>query len=211
MGPCAKTTVKCTLVTTTGEHIIGENWCDNPQPTCPRQVGEGYEKCKTICKQRGHAEAEAVLVAGDKARGAKAFIEGHTHACMDCQHTLFDAGVVSISVGAPPTNRDVDTKTMYGKDPVINEVLNRFISRADAGMVKYGTSMAANTGDTLYWLNHAIEEAMDLVNYLTRVKMELETQRLNEGPEFEDGPEFDGWAERSGASQPDDKQLTLEV
>lgn len=98
---CAKATVRCTLVTREGEQIIGENWCANPQPVCPRTPGEGYEKCKTICRQEGHAEVVALRIAGAKARGSRAYIEGHTYACMDCQHALFGAGVISISIGIP--------------------------------------------------------------------------------------------------------------
>lgn len=99
-GPCAKTTVTCTLVTISGEHVIGTNHCANPQTTCPRSPGEDYTKCKTICQQEGHAEQVAVRLAGDKAKGSKAYIEGHTYACMNCQHTMFDAGVVSFSVAS---------------------------------------------------------------------------------------------------------------
>jgi deoxycytidylate deaminase len=101
MGPCAKQTVRCTLVTPDGEHIPGENWCANPQPTCPRDPGEGYEKCRSVCAQEGHAEQVAVRLAGDRAKGARAYIEGHTYACMNCQHALFAAGVVSLSIGTP--------------------------------------------------------------------------------------------------------------
>ena len=43
MGPCAKTTTRCTLVTPGGTHIVGTNECRNPQPVCPRLPGEGYE------------------------------------------------------------------------------------------------------------------------------------------------------------------------
>jgi hypothetical protein len=100
-GPCAKITVRCTLITPEGERIVGTNWCANPQEKCPRLPGEDYTKCKIICKQHGHAEEDAVRLAGDKARGARAFIEGHTYACMNCQHALFGAGVASLSIGTP--------------------------------------------------------------------------------------------------------------
>ncbi len=118
-GPCAKTTVKCTLITVDGEHIIGENWCVNPQKICPRTPGEGYKKCKSICQQEGHAEAVAVRLAGDKAKGATAYIEGHTYACMDCQHALFGAGVAFLTVGQPPSvdeppEPDLDTCPVCG-------------------------------------------------------------------------------------------------
>jgi hypothetical protein len=108
LGPCAKATIRCTLVTAAGEHIVGENWCRNPQPVCPRLPGEDYTKCSTVCDQEGHAEQVAARLAGEKARGAHAYIEGHTYACRPCQEDLYGAGVRAISVGIkpPPTKRE---------------------------------------------------------------------------------------------------------
>jgi hypothetical protein len=97
---CAKARVICTLVTPEGERIVGENACDNPQTTCPREPGEGYDKCQTICRQQGHAEAVVVRLAGERARGARAYLEGHSYACRDCQEKLFGAGVRSLSIVA---------------------------------------------------------------------------------------------------------------
>lgn len=109
-GPCAKTTVRCTLVTPAGERIVGTNHCENPQSECPRAAGEGYEKCTSVCRQVGHAEVVAVQLAGDRARGARAYLQGHTYACMSCQHALFGAGVISFSIGAPPDDAPLFTK-----------------------------------------------------------------------------------------------------
>ena len=105
---CAKTTVKCTIVTPDGQHIVGTNLCLNPQDVCPREVGEGYEKCKTICHQLGHAETVAAMKAGELAKGGRAYIEGHTYACKDCQETLYAAGVTAISVGITPPSEERD-------------------------------------------------------------------------------------------------------
>lgn len=98
---CAKVTVTCTLVTSMGEHFVGTNWCANPQPTCPRAPGEGYDKCRSICLQSGHAEVDALARAGMKSIGARAYIEGHTYACQHCQEALFGAGVRSLTIGSP--------------------------------------------------------------------------------------------------------------
>jgi len=100
-GPCAKTTVTCTLVAPDGQKYIGTNYCRKPQCECPRSLGEGYEKCRSICEQVGHAEITALSLAGDKAAGCRAYIEGHTYACQACQEALFAAGVISFSVGIP--------------------------------------------------------------------------------------------------------------
>jgi deoxycytidylate deaminase len=90
---CAKTIVKCKIIATDGTVFTGENYCNNPQLICPRGVGEGYEKCSTICKQVGHAEVVALEKAGKKALGATAVLIGHDHFCRECQIALFDTGV----------------------------------------------------------------------------------------------------------------------
>lgn len=104
-GPCAKKHVVCTIVSWDGRtRVIGDNSCANPQPVCPREPGEGYEKCKSICKQLGHAEDVALQAAIPLgvAKGGHAYVEGHTYACRDCQEKLFGAGIEALSIGPPP-------------------------------------------------------------------------------------------------------------
>lgn len=101
-GECAKAHIACTLITPDGERFIGTNWCKMAQPVCPRAPGEDYTKCRTICQQVGHAEIVALEEAGAKARGAHAYVVGHSHVCRHCQEALYAAGVVAITVGLPP-------------------------------------------------------------------------------------------------------------
>lgn len=101
-GPCAKATITCIIVTPDNECFTGTNYCENAQPVCPRLPGEGYEKCKSICQQVGHAEITALMAAGEKAKGSAAYLFGHTYACQQCQEALFGAGVLTISVGRTP-------------------------------------------------------------------------------------------------------------
>lgn len=101
LGLCAKATVRCTLVFPDGRQVVGTNACANPQDICPRLPGEGYEKCATVCDQRGHAEIQALAAAGGSATGARAYVEGHTYACRECQESLFAAGVAAFTIGAP--------------------------------------------------------------------------------------------------------------
>lgn len=108
MGPCAKQRVFCDLHTTDGRVIRGENWCENPQPVCPREPGEDYTKCKTICRQEGHAEVVAVRLAGDAAKGSIAHLSGHTYACQNCQEALFGAGVEYLKVSADALLDEID-------------------------------------------------------------------------------------------------------
>ena len=96
-GNCAKRVVNCLIIAADGEKFYGTNYCHEPQKTCPREAGEGYEKCKTICRQAGHAEEIALKAAGEKAYGASAYID-HDHYCKYCQHKLFEAGVINLSL-----------------------------------------------------------------------------------------------------------------
>jgi deoxycytidylate deaminase len=100
-GPCAKRRVMCRITTLAGETFVGENDCANPQPACPRAEGEGYEKCKSVCGQAGHAETEALAkarTAGADARGAVAELYGHYWICEPCGAALRDAGVTCITI-----------------------------------------------------------------------------------------------------------------
>jgi hypothetical protein len=89
---CAKKKVLCLILTPAGEIFIGENSCLEAQLDCPRLPGEGYEKCKRICKQVGHAEIMALAKAGIKACGATAIIT-HERICKECADALDQAGV----------------------------------------------------------------------------------------------------------------------
>jgi len=95
---CAKKVVTCELYNPFTRVLVrANNDCQNPQVTCPRLPGEGYEKCKSICDQRGHAEEQALefLPDGD-AQGFTATIYGIGWACRNCQELLYEAGAVSI-------------------------------------------------------------------------------------------------------------------
>jgi hypothetical protein len=104
-GPCVKQRVFCTIIAPNGQRWKGENYCVNPQSVCPRAdmpTGVGYELCRDVCRQVGHAEVVAASLAGTGAQGATAYLEGHTYACDNCKATLKAAGVVEIIVAAPP-------------------------------------------------------------------------------------------------------------
>lgn len=92
-GPCAKRRVRCAIQADDGRIFEGENDCANPQSVCPRLPGEGYEKCKSICDQAGHAEVEAVRAAGEAARGGVAVLTGHYWMCEPCGRALREAGI----------------------------------------------------------------------------------------------------------------------
>lgn len=115
-GPCAKRRVVCIIYPRGQAPIRGENDCANPQLTCPRLPGEGYEKCKTVCQQAGHAETEAVRKAiewGAALDGAKAEIGGHYWICEPCGRALLNAGITDVRIIADAFST-VTTKQQSG-------------------------------------------------------------------------------------------------
>jgi hypothetical protein len=101
---CAKRVVTCTIFSAGGSSVSARNDCLNPQEVCPREYGEGYEKCRTVCQQQGHAEVQALSRArqvGLNIAGGHALIEGHYHACQLCCDMLQRAGVSRITIFLP--------------------------------------------------------------------------------------------------------------
>ena len=58
-------------------------------------------------------------------------------------------------------------------DEVTNATIKRLIERHKMGMDTYGTTMKDNPEGALFWIDSAIEEALDLAQYLERLRIEL--------------------------------------
>ena len=108
IGPCVKQVVTATIVTRDGKRYAGANYCENAQPTCPRvgmPTGVGYELCRDVCRQVGHAEVVALRAAerqGGAVHGATCYIEGHTYACDNCLAALRLHGITKVVFSEPP-------------------------------------------------------------------------------------------------------------
>ena len=89
---CAKVRVECWLIHPTGIVFYGSNDCDTPQVKCPREEGEGYDKCGHVCNQQGHAEQVALRKAGEYSHGCIAFVT-HKRICPTCEALLYKHGV----------------------------------------------------------------------------------------------------------------------
>ena len=63
-----------------------------------------------------------------------------------------------------------DEGVPMSKDPVVNDVINGFLSRSKKGLSKYGVGLDRGDLDTYDWLVHAQEEAMDFALYLEVLK-----------------------------------------
>jgi Cytidine and deoxycytidylate deaminase zinc-binding region. len=105
IGPCTKQVVTATIVTPDGRRFVGTNYVRNHQLVCPREgmpSGHGYELCRDVCHQVGHAEVVAIAEAGEQAAGATLYLEGHTYACAPCKAAAAGAGIVEIVISSPP-------------------------------------------------------------------------------------------------------------
>jgi len=56
------------------------------------------------------------------------------------------------------------------RDPVVERVVNKFVSRSDVGYEKYGVTLEQDPSKMFEWLNHLQEELMDAVLYLQKAK-----------------------------------------
>jgi hypothetical protein len=60
------------------------------------------------------------------------------------------------------------------QDPIVESVVYDLRTRSDVGVKKYGVTLARDDLSLEQWVQHALEEAMDLALYLKRIKVELE-------------------------------------
>jgi histidinol dehydrogenase len=58
-------------------------------------------------------------------------------------------------------------------DSIVEEVVNKIKSRSDIGIKKYGKTLDREDMTTIEWIDAAIEEQMDNILYLTRLKKDL--------------------------------------
>ena len=56
------------------------------------------------------------------------------------------------------------------KDTIVKSVVNQFKQRSKVGIKKYNTTLDRTDLTRLEWLQHAQEEAMDLILYLEKLK-----------------------------------------
>ena len=92
------------------------------------------------------------------------------------------------------------TKEIMFRDPVVENVVDKFVSRSDVGFAKYGKTLRDDKSDVQTWLNHFQEELMDAVLYVQRLKEEVTT--LKEELELLqlEVKDADVWTEANGFS-----------
>lgn len=70
-------------------------------------------------------------------------------------------------------------KEIKFRDPVVERVVNKFVTRSDVGYAKYGITLEDDKSNIFQWLNHLQEELMDAVLYLQKLK-ETTTEEMEE-------------------------------
>jgi hypothetical protein len=59
------------------------------------------------------------------------------------------------------------------KDPIVEQVKEKFTERSQVGVTKYGTTLERGDLSLLDWLNHLQEELMDATLYIQKLKNDL--------------------------------------
>ena len=70
-------------------------------------------------------------------------------------------------------------KQIEFRDPVVERVVDKFVSRSDVGFAKYGVTLRDDPSNMFAWLNHLQEELMDAVLYMQKLK-ESTTEEMQE-------------------------------
>ena len=65
------------------------------------------------------------------------------------------------------------------RDPVVERVVDKFVSRSDVGFAKYGVTLNDDKSNLFAWINHLQEELMDAVLYMQKLK-ESSTEEMQE-------------------------------
>ena len=73
----------------------------------------------------------------------------------------------------------MNKKQIEFRDPVVERVVDKFVSRSDVGFAKYGVTLQDDPSKMFEWLNHLQEELMDAVLYLQKAK-EVYTEDIQE-------------------------------
>lgn len=63
-----------------------------------------------------------------------------------------------------------NSRTILKADSIVDSIIDQFIDRAKIGKRKYGTDLDREDLSLEQWLNHAIEEHLDAILYLQKIK-----------------------------------------
>ena len=67
-------------------------------------------------------------------------------------------------------------KQIEFRDPVVERVVDKFVSRSDVGFAKYGVTLQDDPSRMFEWLNHLQEELMDALLYIEAARRCLQDE-----------------------------------
>ena len=65
----------------------------------------------------------------------------------------------------------------FQPDSIVQAINAKLVSRAEVGFNKYGATMDRDDLSVIEWLDHAVEEMLDQVLYMEKLKQELLKQK----------------------------------
>lgn len=65
-------------------------------------------------------------------------------------------------------------------DSIVQNVILKFTNRAEIGFEKYKKNMDRNDLTIIEWLEHSIEEKMDDIIYMQKIKIELLKKNISD-------------------------------
>jgi len=63
-----------------------------------------------------------------------------------------------------------NTRIVLKTDSIVDSIIDKFIDRSKEGKQKYGTDLDRTDLSLEEWIDHAIEESMDKILYLQKIK-----------------------------------------
>ena len=76
-------------------------------------------------------------------------------------------------------SENIDLSSKINKlDSIVYKVINKIINRAEIGFDKYKTNMDRKDLTIIQWIDHSIEEKMDDIIYMEKIKKELMDNKI---------------------------------
>jgi hypothetical protein len=79
------------------------------------------------------------------------------------------------------TGKTETLKELHAKKEIEEKVISKIRERKNFGMKKYGVSVADSKEETIDWLQHAQNEAMDCAIYLERLMRDMAERKKERG------------------------------
>jgi hypothetical protein len=71
-----------------------------------------------------------------------------------------------------------NTRQVLKTDSIVDGIVDQFIDRSRVGKLKYNTDLDRTDLSLSEWLQHAIEENMDAILYLQKIKSTIDGKKV---------------------------------